>query len=192
MNPDQLCLIAIGANMASCAGRPEQTLEAALRQLSLGPARIEAISRFYSTPAFPAGSGPDFVNAAAALRMPGDAEAILSHLHAIEAGFGRDRTGPGRARWGQRTLDLDLIAIGDTVLPDPETFEHWRRLDPAAQRQRAPDRLILPHPRMQDRAFVLVPLAEIAPSWRHPVLRLDVRDMLAALPPRDVQLVRAL
>lgn len=81
-----------------------------------------------------------------------------------------------------RTLDLDLIALGDAVLPDAATQAQWRGLDPEAQRRLAPDRLILPHPRLQDRSFVLVPLADVAPDWRHPVLGLTVREMLAARP----------
>ena len=185
MTSDQLCLIAIGANIPSPEGCPARTIEGALQLLSDGPGHIEAVSRFYRTPAFPPGAGPDFVNAAATLRMPGGEEAVLAQLHAVEAHFGRARV----VRWGQRTLDLDLIAVGQAVLPDPATFRHWHGLDPAAQRERSPDRLILPHPRLQDRAFVLVPLAEIAPDWRHPVLDQTVREMLDALPPGDVDTV---
>jgi len=65
-------------------------------------------------------------------------------------------------------------------------------LDPVEQRARAPDRLVLPHPRLQDRAFVLVPLVEIAPDWRHPVLGQSVREMLEALPRGDVDTVVAI
>jgi 2-amino-4-hydroxy-6-hydroxymethyldihydropteridine diphosphokinase len=164
--------------MPSRAGSPQQTVDAALQHLTAGGARIEAVSRFYRTPAFPAGSGPDFVNAAAVLRMPGGPDAVLAALHAVEAAFGRER----RARWGQRTLDLDLIGIGDLVRPDRAGYEAWRALAPQAQQARAPDHLILPHPRVHERAFVLVPLADVAPHWMHPVLGRSVREMLEALP----------
>ena len=174
---DQPCLIAVGANMPSAAGDPAETVAAALAHLSREGCAVEAVSGYYRTPAFPSGSGPDFVNAAAVLRVAERPEAVLARLHATENAFARRR----RARWGPRTLDLDLIAMGDTVLPDAATQARWRGLDAAAQRSLAPDRLILPHPRMQERAFVLVPLADVAPGWRHPTLGYTVSEMVGAL-----------
>lgn len=178
MTSDQPCLIAAGANMPSAAGGPAETVAAALRRLSEEGCHVTAVSGFYRTPAFPPGSGPDFVNAAAVLRVEEPPEAVLARLHAAEEAFARRRD----ARWGPRTLDLDLIAIGDAVLPDAATHAEWRGLDAAQQQSRTPDRLILPHPRMQARAFVLVPLADVAPGWRHPVLGHTVAQMVASLP----------
>jgi 2-amino-4-hydroxy-6-hydroxymethyldihydropteridine diphosphokinase len=144
----------------------------------------------YRTPAYPAGSGHDYLNAAGAFSVAPDvtAERILACLHDIEAQAGRNRT----LRWGARVLDLDLLALDDLVLPDAETQDRWRDLPLAEQASRAPGRLILPHPRLQDRAFVLVPLVDVAPDWRHPRLGLTVREMLAALPPEDVASVVAI
>ena len=136
------------------------------------------VSRFWRTPAVPLGSGPDFVNAALLAQSDLAPQAILARLHDIEARAGRVRG----QRWGARVIDLDLLVVGDLVLPDPEVFGRWQRLDPAAQAQQAPDGLVLPHPRLQDRAFVLAPLREIAPDWRHPVLQLTVAEMHDALP----------
>ncbi|MFN3971578.1 MAG: 2-amino-4-hydroxy-6-hydroxymethyldihydropteridine diphosphokinase [Gemmobacter sp.] len=175
-------LVALGANLPSGAGVPAATLRAALDALPSEGLRAARVSRFFATPCFPSGAGPDYVNAAARLVAPGmTAAQVMAALHRIEAAFGRHR----EQRWGMRTLDLDLIAMGNCVLPDADTQAAWRALPPDQQIARAPDRLILPHPRLQDRAFVLVPLAEVAPRWRHPATGRTVAAMLRALPAAD-------
>lgn len=146
------------------------------------------MSRLFSTPCFPVGAGPDYVNAAALIETELTPEGLLRRMHEVEAMFGRQRV----QRWGQRTLDLDLLAYGDLVLPDGATQDHWRVLALDQQTKDAPQQLILPHPRLQDRAFVLVPLAEIAPDWRHPRLGLTVRQMLSRLEMAEIDAVRPL
>ena len=188
MNSDQVFLIALGGNLPSKAGKPEKTLRLALKHLQNAGATNSTVSRFYSTPCFPAGAGPDYVNAAAMLSFAGDAHEFLAVLHRIEDEFGRER----RQRWGRRTLDLDLIAAGDQVLPDRAGFQRWQALPPDAQTEITPDQLIVPHPRLQDRGFVLVPLAEVAPDWQHPVLNKTVSQMLAALPKTQLNDIIAL
>lgn len=176
-------LVAFGGNLPCDKLSPEDTIRAAMQGFSDFGLTLARVSRLFRTPCFPTGAGPDYVNAAAVLtlRHIQDPEDVLAILHKIEARFGRQRD----QRWGMRTLDIDLLAMGDSVLPDLATFSHWHDLPPDQQRLQTPDRLILPHPRLQDRAFVLVPLADVAPDWRHPVLGLTVAQMLARLPAAD-------
>jgi 2-amino-4-hydroxy-6-hydroxymethyldihydropteridine diphosphokinase len=106
---------------------------------------------------------PRFVNAAVLLTTRLEPAALLDALLGIERSFGRDRaTGPPK---GPRTLDLDLLLYDDLVLDEAG--------------------LILPHPAMHERRFVLAPLAEIAPEWRHPVLGRTMEELLANLPAED-------
>jgi 2-amino-4-hydroxy-6-hydroxymethyldihydropteridine diphosphokinase len=174
--------------MPSDVGSPEKTLLRAFDVLADSGLSVVAISPFYMTPCFPAGAGPDYVNAAAVLSGLQDPKEMLKALHDVEATLGRTR----ETRWGQRTLDLDLIGVADLILPDLATYRDWCDLPLSDQIRRTPDQLILPHPRMQDRAFVLIPLADIAPDWIHPVSGLSVRQMLDALPEADKSAVRRL
>jgi 2-amino-4-hydroxy-6-hydroxymethyldihydropteridine diphosphokinase len=175
---DNDMIIALGSNLASSGLTPSEILRASLKQLETESLSVGAVSRWYQTRAFPEGSGPDFVNGAAVLRSQLAPQEVLEALHRIEAYFGRER----EVRWGPRVLDLDLIAAGQLVLPDLEGYALWRDLPREAQTVNAPRRLILPHPRVQDRAFVLVPMADVAPDWVHPVSGKSVREMVAELP----------
>lgn len=170
-------LVLLGSNTAFELEKSAKLISDALNCLSERGLRITSVSHYYSTACFPAGAGPDFINVAAQLMVDETAENLLAKLHQTENAFGRERP----SRWAQRTLDIDLIAYDDRVAPDRDTFSHWMNLPLERQMKEAPDQLILPHPRLQDRGFALIPLAEIAPNWRHPVLGKTIQQMADAL-----------
>lgn len=180
---DRRGAIALGGNLGFRGETAERVILKVLERLLVsGGIGVCAISRLFRTPAHPAGSGPDYVNAVALIRTDMTAEALLAELHEIEAEFARER----KARWASRTVDLDLLFLGDRIAPDIRGQRDWMELPPERQRSEAPDRLILPHPRLQDRAFVLIPLADILPGWVHPVTGLSVGQMTNALPADEI------
>lgn len=152
-----MIVIALGSNLRSSAGSPAETLAAALKALSKTGVRIIGVSSFYATPAWPDPYDPPFVNAAARVETKLAPGALMKLLHKIENDFGRTRC----AKNAPRTLDLDLIDYSGRVDEGPP---------------------VLPHPRIAERAFVLIPLAEVAPGWRHPVSGLSVEKLIAAIP----------
>jgi 2-amino-4-hydroxy-6-hydroxymethyldihydropteridine diphosphokinase len=179
--PDEkysLALVCAGSNVTSIWGNPHETVLESAKQLSVVFDTRISSSKLYTTPAFPAGSGPDFVNAAFAFETDKIGEEVLELLHDIEARAKRIR----ETRWAARTLDLDLIGMGDQILPNLETCQHWMDLPLSEQQKNAPEQLILPHPRLQDRAFALVPLTDVAPKWVHPIIGLDIRQLKEAIP----------
>ncbi|SFK95101.1 2-amino-4-hydroxy-6-hydroxymethyldihydropteridine diphosphokinase [Shimia haliotis] len=181
-------ILALGGNLPSQIGSPIETLSGALRWLNAGETTLLSVSRFFETPCFPAGAGPDYVNAAAVIGSSLTPSALLARLHEIEAKFGRERD----TRWGMRTLDIDLLAYADVVLPDADIQRSWRDLPMREQVRATPDQLILPHPRLQDRAFVLGPLMDIAPHWKHPLLDKTVAQLHAQLPVEDLKALKSL
>lgn len=154
-----LILIGLGANLPSAHGGPRQTLEAALRRLEEEGLRLVRVSRFWRTRPVPASDQPWFVNAVAAVETDLPPATLLGLLHRVEDAFGRVRSVVN----APRVLDLDLLAFGRVVLPGPQPP-------------------VVPHPRLAERAFVLLPLKDIAPGWTHPVGGTDLEAMIAALP----------
>ena len=153
-----IAYIGMGGNVASEVGEPEVTLAAALKRLrTLG--RVVAHSRLYSTAPVGIADQPRFVNAVAALDTRLGPLALLGKLMEIEQEFGRERE--FEVRNGPRTLDLDIELYGDAVMESVA--------------------LTIPHPRMRERAFVLRPLAEIAPEVREPRSRKTVARLLEEL-----------
>jgi len=175
----------MGSNLSSAGTRPLKIVNDALLAICDAGIHLNKVSSFYLTPSHPPGSGPDFVNAVAAICSDSPAQELLGTLHVIEQQFGRRR----EKRWGARSLDLDLLAMDEAVLPNVSTQQAWANKPLADQMRDVPDTLIVPHPRLQDRAFVLVPWNEIAPDWRHPITGLTVAQMLKKLPKEEIEAI---
>lgn len=176
------CLIAIGSNQPFEYIQSFELIQLAIKCLTDRRLRITDTSSFYRTPAFPRESGPDFINAVVAADTKLRPDEVISVLHEVERSLGRDR----KSRWAPRTLDLDLIDYAGIVLPDLATYRSWADAPPEVQRSKAPEELILPHPRIQDRGFVLLPLRDVAPDWTHPVTGETVDDLIARLDAADI------
>ena len=147
-------LLALGGNL----GDVRETLARAIAMLCASDdVRLLARSSDYATPPWGVDDQPPFVNLCIAVDTTLTPHALLARAQAVERAFGRDRA--SERRWGPRTLDVDILTYDDLALNDPD--------------------LTLPHPRLRERAFVLVPLAEIAPERM--IAGVPVRDALARL-----------
>lgn len=158
-----VAFVGLGANL----GEPVVTLREALRELdSLEDTRLLRASRLYRTAAWGVEAQPDFVNAVAMVETGLGARELLDALLSIERAHGRDRS--RETRWGPRTLDMDLLVFGDEDIDEPG--------------------LRVPHPHIQERAFVLVPMAEIAPDAVLPGAG-RVRELAAAMAGEGIEAI---
>jgi 2-amino-4-hydroxy-6-hydroxymethyldihydropteridine diphosphokinase len=153
--------IGLGANLDHPRyGPPRRALEAALGELGHRGVAVHRVSPWYRTAPVPASDQPWYVNAVAEVATALSADRLLALMHEVEDAFGRVRTVPNAARM----IDLDLLDFrGETAAGGP-------------------GRAILPHPRLEGRAFVVRPLADLAPAWRHPRTGASIQALLAALP----------
>ena len=155
-----MILVGIGSNLAAPGyGSPQDTVEAAVAALPRVGVAVVGRSPWYLSEPVPASDQPWFVNGVVAVATELPPPVLLARLLALEARFGRERG----ARDAARTLDLDLLDYDG--------------------RQCSTATLELPHPRLHERRFVLVPLCDIAPEWRHPRLGLTASELLRRLPP---------
>jgi 2-amino-4-hydroxy-6-hydroxymethyldihydropteridine diphosphokinase len=153
--------IALGANLDHPEyGPPRRVLEAALEDLNRRGVTVRRVSPWYRTAPVPASDQPWYVNAVAEVTTDLPADRLLAQMHEVEAAFGRVRSVPNAAR----LIDLDLLDFRGEIAAG------------------GPGRATLPHPRMDVRAFVIRPLADLDPAWRHPRTGASIQALLGALP----------
>ena len=157
-------LVALGANCPGPWGKPAQTLHCALRELERSGVTVLDVSDLYETAAMGQTRQLPYLNAVALAATSLPAPSLLRLLKQIEAQAGRR----GGRPWGMRTLDLDILDYKGLRL-------NWAKAKRGAPRRRHP--LILPHPELDQRAFVLKPLLDVAANWRHPVLKVSAREL---------------
>lgn len=153
-----MIFIALGANLPSQFGSPEETLNLALKSIENKGIRVLACSKIWLTEPLPVSDQPLYRNAVASIATELSPRDLLLLLHSIEADFGRVRAQRNEAR----VIDLDLISYNNEIINSHD--------------------IRIPHPRMHERAFVLVPLKELSDDWRHPVLSKTAQELLALLP----------
>ena len=162
-SPRSRAAIALGSNLASQAGNSYITILTAMDALNaMADSVVESRSSLYRTAAV-GPPQPDYFNACVVLSTLLSAPQLMQALLALEQQFGRERL----ERWGPRTLDLDLLLFDDLIV------DHTL--------------VQVPHPRMAERAFVLMPLAEIAPQWNHPILQTSIADLVQHVSREGVQ-----
>jgi 2-amino-4-hydroxy-6-hydroxymethyldihydropteridine diphosphokinase len=159
-----MILAGLGGNLHHARyGPPVAVLEAALQVLDAIDITVEARSPWYRSAPVPRSDQPDFINGVISIATALSPEQLLARFHAIETRFGRVRGTANAAR----TLDLDLLAYDRLVTGDPEAPECA---------------VVVPHPRLQLRAFVLLPLRDLVPDWSDPRDGRSIDDLVAALP----------
>ena len=150
---NNVILIGLGSNLCGAEfSNPREVLVAALKEMADCGIAVKKLSRFYESEPVPKSDQPWFVNAVVAVETELSAESLLHKLHEIEANLGRER----RIKWEARIIDLDIIGYEKQILPSAALW-------PAGP-------IIIPHPRLHERLFVLYPLRDICPDWKHPVL----------------------
>lgn len=151
-------ILGVGANLPSLAGSPRETAAAAIEALKEKGIFVERCSSFWKSAPVPISDQPWYINAVVSVKTDLAPEDLLAALHEIERDFKRERGIANQAR----TLDLDLLAYGRRIVKTGN--------------------LVVPHPRMSERAFVLLPLAEILPDWTHPISGVSVQILIDRLP----------
>ena len=161
--------IGLGSNLPFDTLMPHEVLQQAVRMMPDYGLCVLKASSIYETPPFPDASQPKFANAVVEIETQLSANDLLKACLDLEQQFDRCRD----QRWGARTLDIDVLCYNEAVLPEEQLWGSYAAADDVVIND-----LVLPHPRLHKRAFVVIPFCDIAPQWVHPVLKKPVDQLL--------------
>ena len=171
-------IIALGANLNGSFGSPIKTLKMCIKKLQENDVIIEKKSSWYQSKAFPNPLDPPFVNRCLKVLTHLEPLDFLDLISNIETELGRKR----KKRWESRVCDIDILSNNQKILPNLDKFNYWYKMELYNQIVIKPKELIIPHPRIQEREFVLLPLLDIQPNWTHPILNKTVLQLCEELP----------
>ena len=177
-------VVVLGSNLSSEFGNSAETLKKCVDEIRSDPS-IELLleSNWYISSSILNKREPRYVNVGIRLSTNLKPKELLNFTADLEIKYGRKR----QRRWEPRTCDIDILLCDQLILPSKLYFEKWLKLDFFQQKELSPDELILPHPRLQERAFFLKPLNDLQPDWTHPFLEMKAKEMLDSLPSNELE-----
>ena len=182
-------VLILGANMPSKFGDILTTLQMCVEYIkNEEPIDLISQSKWYQSESFPDKSKPTFINVGIKIISKLEPYQILKIIDEIEKGFGRIR----KRRWDARVCDIDIIYCNKKIIPTRNILKKWMSMKIEEQLITTPRTLILPHPRIQDRLFFLVPLNELSPNWRHPILGKTAKEILDSIPQNEIDVLEVI
>ena len=177
-------IIVLGSNLSSKFGSSAEILKKCVGELrSFQAIQSLSESKWYISSSFVDEREPRYVNVGVRFSTNLKPKDLLIFTSDLEIKYGRKR----QRRWEPRTCDIDILLCDQLILPSKLHFEKWLKLDFLEQIELAPNELILPHPRLQERTFFLRPLNDLQPDWTHPFLEMKAKEMLDSLPSNELQ-----
>ena len=182
-------VVVLGSNLPSEFGNSAETLKKCAGEIKSSPA-VDSLfeSNWYISSSFLDKREPRYVNVGIRFSTNLEPIELLNFTSGLENKYGRKR----QRRWDPRTCDIDILLCDQLILPNKLSFVKWLKLDLSDQMKLIPNELILPHPRLQERAFFLNPLNDLQPDWIHPFLKIKAKEMLDSLPPNELQNIHEL
>ncbi len=182
-------VVVLGSNLPSEFGDSFKTLKHCIYEIkTYFPIYSFLESRWYISSSVLNNREPRYVNVGIRFSTDLNPEELIKFTSALENKYGRKR----ERRWESRSCDIDILLCDQQILPSKDYFVKWLNLDFSEQIKLVPDRLIIPHPRLQDRTFFLRPLNDLQPDWIHPILKLKAKEMLDSLPLNEIQNIEVL